>query len=370
MKKIFIINLVALLLMQLNTFAQSSERVYVWTSEEENMDIYKSVVGDTTFVMEAGSLEPLFSVSLIQNISTDLGNLPSDNVRSVTRFVSEQYYSSGSYIAATSWIIPGSTEYTLESYWNHDCSWVEEVGLNGYFGQLYEDCGLDYKPFRIERMYVYHDHYSPIIYFNDRKLSLLAFQRYLVEQEGTQSRFGIYESITSNDDVENGAPEYNGFTNDVNNFSNDNSLSVFLSRFTQQEFLLYAMFYASEIAYSDDTIHGFQLCDYIEDLDDWLNNIQSTFITGNDKPLEEFTIKNIVNIFPNPVIEEINIKTAHSNIPIDVRVYDLSSNLVLSHRITSDLETINLSILKAGIYIISIEKEGVNQIHYEKIIKI
>jgi PKD repeat protein len=68
------------------------------------------------------------------------------------------------------------------------------------------------------------------------------------------------------------------------------------------------------------------------------------------------TLAELINIYPNPANDVLNIISTDSNIQ-QIRLFDLNSKLLLSEKITNSSVELNISHLKAGVYILNITGE-------------
>jgi hypothetical protein len=59
-----------------------------------------------------------------------------------------------------------------------------------------------------------------------------------------------------------------------------------------------------------------------------------------------------INIYPNPTNNSISVAT-QGNQQLEVRIYDVLGNLLLSRKMTQQVERIDLSFLSAGIYFLT-----------------
>lgn len=66
--------------------------------------------------------------------------------------------------------------------------------------------------------------------------------------------------------------------------------------------------------------------------------------------INEFENKNEVLVYPNPVIDNINIKS--NNALGEIKIYDVSGNLIINQKNLNNETIINVSFLKSGIYVI------------------
>ena len=69
---------------------------------------------------------------------------------------------------------------------------------------------------------------------------------------------------------------------------------------------------------------------------------------------------NKISIYPNPLTSINRVLNINSNYSedINVKVYDISGKEILNRQLTTN--TINLSNLKTGVYIISVKQEDIN----------
>ncbi len=84
-------------------------------------------------------------------------------------------------------------------------------------------------------------------------------------------------------------------------------------------------------------------------------------------------IENIIEhdlflIYPNPVIDFVNIVNINPGKTYAVKIFDVFGKMIKSNSIINPYISINLADLKSGIYFLSIEKNGI-QIQTEKLIK-
>jgi hypothetical protein len=70
--------------------------------------------------------------------------------------------------------------------------------------------------------------------------------------------------------------------------------------------------------------------------------------------------RNKISIYPNPLTSNNRVLNINSNYKeeINVKVYDISGKEILNRQLTTN--TINLSTLKTGVYIISVKQEDIN----------
>lgn len=90
---------------------------------------------------------------------------------------------------------------------------------------------------------------------------------------------------------------------------------------------------------------------------------------GNGHPLQSWTpptasiddlASNKISIYPNPLTSNNRVLNINSNYKgdINVKVYNISGKEILNRQLTTN--TINLSTLKTGVYIISVKQEDIN----------
>ena len=77
-------------------------------------------------------------------------------------------------------------------------------------------------------------------------------------------------------------------------------------------------------------------------------NIDDT-LTLQDNDLE--TLK----IYPNPVTDWLNITLDNLNLDTDIAIFDINGKKIYTKKITTAINTINLSDLNAGVYLIKIQ---------------
>ncbi len=92
-------------------------------------------------------------------------------------------------------------------------------------------------------------------------------------------------------------------------------------------------------------------------------------LNGIISGIEKFNVvKPQINLYPNPVNDELNIQT-NSNIPLKKAIlYDLQGKLLASHELENNNSILNIAAYKPGLYLISIEN-SLNQIFFYKILK-
>ena len=86
------------------------------------------------------------------------------------------------------------------------------------------------------------------------------------------------------------------------------------------------------------------------------SDINSKTITVNlCTGVEEFNNSSIISIYPNPVSSELNVSLESSLINTSsIELYDMIGNLVMTHKVTSNITTLSFSSLAKGIYTIRV----------------
>ncbi|MGK0411832.1 MAG: sulfatase activating formylglycine-generating enzyme [Polaribacter sp.] len=67
-------------------------------------------------------------------------------------------------------------------------------------------------------------------------------------------------------------------------------------------------------------------------------------------------IKTGFNMYPNPATDHLTISRLNSGKPSDVYIYAINGQLVVRYKVNSDIQTINVSSLSKGIYILNIDE--------------
>lgn len=86
-------------------------------------------------------------------------------------------------------------------------------------------------------------------------------------------------------------------------------------------------------------------------------NATSTYESNNE-------LQSIVNIFPNPVSEELKFKT-EDDLDLNLKLYDLNGQLLIEKK---NVSSIDVSQLEAGVYLVKIENVNIKKSTFKKLI--
>ena len=105
------------------------------------------------------------------------------------------------------------------------------------------------------------------------------------------------------------------------------------------------------------------------DLDDASNTSQNlhwtiTLLDGSSEEIDPETNEEIISIFPNPAVSQISFQGIAN---AGVNVYDISGKLVLKSIISSETDSIDVSALPSGIYMVTMQTES--EIFIKKLVK-
>ena len=87
-------------------------------------------------------------------------------------------------------------------------------------------------------------------------------------------------------------------------------------------------------------------------------------------PSQEFSVQSYsvkkITVYPNPAKTHIKLKVDGKESALNVKIYDLRGQIVMTKKISHENNLINISSLKQGIYLIKAEVD--NSIYQQKLI--
>ena len=102
-------------------------------------------------------------------------------------------------------------------------------------------------------------------------------------------------------------------------------------------------------------------------------SIDQGFLTGTTNgsalSIEDLVTDQTVKIYPNPVVDFVTVSIKNNTEQIAATVYNISGKQVANYNISAAIETLNLSDLASGTYLVQLHFKSTNTIKTFKILK-